>query len=395
MRPARTVVLDSPRLRRGCLVAGLGGTLVAALAGIAAPVSFFAAWLFAWLAVLALSLGALANVMIHELTGGEWGFVVRRPLEAALATLPVVAMLGVPLLFGLADLYPWAAPHAPGARLDAKAWWLDMPFFVARAIVYFAIWIAIATAMRRQWQRHRTNATRLGQPAVRRLAIVGLAAYAVTMTLASVDWIMARSADWYSTGFGLLVLTSQAYAAFAFAAAASAASGAMRGARAVSDDRSDALVERANPARDAQDLGNIVLTYAMLWAYLAFMQFLIIWAEDLPAEIGWYVTRSTPPWKAAAIAVLVLQFALPFAAMLFRDVKRDPRRLGMLCVAVLAGHWLQVAWQVLPSSYGSAPWIAVAAAIGVGGWWLAAFSHAYARVAPGLPDGVRMAVDHG
>jgi hypothetical protein len=107
------------------------------------------------------------------------------------------------------------------------------------------------------------------------------------------------------------------------------------------------------------------------------------------------VTRSTPVWQGWAVATLVLQFALPFAAMLFRDIKRDPRRLGTLCVAVLAGHWLQMAWQVLPSSYGSAPWIAVAAVIGVGGWWLAAFSHAYARVAPGLPDAVRMAVEHG
>jgi hypothetical protein len=386
---------DSPRLRRGCLVAGGAGVFVAVAAGFGAPDSFFAAWLFAWLAVLALALGALVNVMIHELTGGEWGFVVRRPLEAALATLPVVALLGVPLLFGLGHLYPWAAPHAAGSRLDAKAWWLDTPFFVVRAVLYFAIWIAIATAMRRQWQRHRTNATRLGQPAVRRLAIVGLVACAVTMTLAGVDWIMARSADWYSTGFGLLVLTSQAYAAFAFAAAVAAFTGAMRGARAVEDERVDALVERPNPARDAQDLGNIVLTYAMLWAYLAFMQYLIIWAEDLPAEIGWYLTRSTPVWKAWAIATLILQFALPFAAMLFRDVKRDPRRLGALCVAVLAGHWLQMAWQVLPSSYGSAPWIAIAAAIGVGGWWLAAFSHAYARVAPGLPGVGQMAVDHG
>ena len=133
----------------------------------------------------------------------------------------------------------------------------------------------------------------------------------------------------------------------------------------------------------------------MLWAYLAFTQFLIIWAEDLPAEIGWYVTRSTPVWKAWSIAVLFLQFALPFAAMLFRDVKRDPRRLGALCVAVLAGHWLQVAWQVLPSSTGTAPWLAVPAAIGVAGLWLAAFLFACVRVAPGLPDDRPIAIEHG
>src|SRR6185437_2550343 len=149
---------------------------------------------------------------------------------------------------------------------------------------------------------------------------------------------------WYSTGFGLLVLTSQAFGAFVFAVAVSAASGAMRGARAVDDDRNAAMVERPNPARDAQDLGNILLTYAMLWTYLAFMQFLVIWAEDLPAEIGWYVVRATPPWKALAIVVFGLQFAVPFVAMLFRGFKRNPARLGVLCGVVLVAYVLEIAW---------------------------------------------------
>jgi hypothetical protein len=394
MSTRRPIDPGDPRLGRVCLVAGSVGCALAALGGIAAPASFFAAWLFAWLAVLAIALGALANVMIHELTGGEWGFVVRRPLEAAMGTLPVVGLLGIPLLAGLGDLYPWAMPHAAGAAAPRR-WWLDTPFFVARAVAYFAIWIAIASALRRQWQRHRTNATRLGDARVRRLAIAGMLAYAATMTLASVDWIMARSADWYASGFGLLVMTSQAYAAFAFAAAVAAATGAMRGARAVADDRNDAMVEHANPARDAQDLGNIVLTYAMLWAYLAFTQFLIIWAEDLPAEIGWYVTRATSLWKSWATATLVLQFALPFVAMLFRDFKRDPRRLGVLCGAVLAGHVLQVAWQVLPPDLGPRPWLAVPALVGVAGVWLAAFLFAWRRVAPGLPGMSHVVTAHG
>lgn len=386
--------LADPRVRRACLGAGLGAAVLAALAGRGAPAHFFAAWLFAWLCVLGIALGALANVMIHELTGGDWGFVVRAPLEAALATLPVVAVLGAPLVFGLAVLYPWAA-HPGDPAFAGKHWYLNTPFVVARAALYFVVWIALAESLRRQWRRHRTNAGTAAQPKVRALAITGLILYATTMTLAAVDWIMALSADWYATGFGLLVLTSQAFGAFAFAVAASAASGAMRGARAIGDDRNAALVERGNPARDAQDLGNILLTYAMLWAYLAFMQFLIIWAEDLPAEIGWYVARATPVWKWLAIVVFALQFAVPFVAMLFRDFKRDPARLGVLCGVVLAAHVLEIAWEVLPASPGTPAWLATLALVAVGGLWLRAFLGAYAHMAPPASAGDGMVVDHG
>jgi hypothetical protein len=382
-----------PRARRACLAIGIGATVLAALAGTAAPAQFFAAWLFAWLCVLGIALGAMANVMIHELTGGEWGFVVRAPLEAALATLPAVALLGVPLVFGLAHLYPWAA-HAGDPAFAGKRWYLNTPFFVVRAALDFAIWIALATALRRQWSRHRTNAAPVARPALRVLSIAGLVLYAVTMTLAAVDWIMALSADWYATGFGLLVLTSQAFGAFAFAVAVGAASGEMRGARAVADDRNAAMVERPNPARDAQDLGNILLTYAMLWAYLAFMQFLVIWAEDLPAEIGWYVARATPPWKALAVVVFALQFVVPFVAMLFRGFKRDPARLGALCGVVLVAHVLEIAWEVLPASPATPPWLAVLALLAVGALWLHAFMVAHSRAAP-APRRADFGVEHG
>lgn len=384
------------RHQRACLGIGIVATIVVAIAGSADPSRALAAWLFAWLGVLGIALGALANVMIHELTGGEWGFVIRRPLESAMGTLPVVALLGVPLAFGLPHLYPWAAPHADDALLAAKAWYLDAPFFIVRALAYFAIWIALATAMRRQWRRHRSNATRAGAPALRALSIAGLILYALTMTLAAVDWIMSLVRDWYSTGFGLLVLTSQALGAFAFAVAVSAVTGAMRGANAVADVRNDAMVERPNPARDAQDLGNILLMYVMMWAYLAFTQFLIIWAEDLPSEIGWYVARATPHWKALAIVVLLLQFVAPFVAMLFRGFKRDPMRLGALCAVVLLAHVLQIAWQVLPAFAGVPAWIAVLALIAVGALWLCAFLTVDAHATPpAVAVSPRIAADHG
>ncbi len=370
-------------MQRVTFACGIVAALIAAVAGWFDPAHFFPAWLFAWLCVLGIALGALANVMIHELTGGAWGFVIRRALESAIGTMPVVALLGVPLAFGLSHLYPWAAPRGADALLDAKAWYLETPFFVARAAAYFAVWIALALALRRQWRAHRMSATGAPQPDARALAIAGLIAYAVTMTLAAVDWIMSLSRDWHSTGFGLLVLTSQALAAFAFGVAASVAGGALRGAcRAPAAVPADAMNEPPGTARDAQDLGNILMMYAMLWAYLAFTQFLIIWAEDLPTEIGWYVARATPGWKALAVVVVLLQFVLPFVAMLFRTFKRDALRLAALCAVVLCAHVLEVAWHVLPAFDGAQLWFAPVALVAVGGLWGAAFLVLYARSSP-------------
>ncbi len=382
----------APRLRSAALACGTLASVAAVLAGTADPTHFFAAWLFAWLCVLGVALGALANVMIHELTGGEWGFVIRRALEAALATLPVIAALGVPLLFGLGRLYPWAAAQPSDALLAAKAWYLNTPFFIGRAVVYFMAWIGIAAALRRHWRAHRSNAGNVAAPAARALAVGGLIVYAVSMSLAATDWIVSLSRDWYSTGFGLYALTSQALCAFAFGVAASVACGALRNtSRAMPQD---AMNEPASRARDAQDLGNVLLMYVMLWAYLAFTQFLVIWAEDLPSETSWYLTRATPGWKALAIVVLCLQFALPFCAMLFRRVKRDPGHLAALCAVVTGAGVLQVAWQVLPP-FGDEPvWLPLLTLVGVGGLWLAAFTASYARTETAR-RAANGALDHG
>ena len=382
--------IPAARVRRIGLAVGSAATVAAVVAGIAAPAGFFAAWLFAWLCVLAIALGALANVMIHELTGGEWGFVIRPALESALGTLPIVGLLGIPLLFGLPHLYPWAAAHPGDALLAAKSWYLNTPFFTLRAIACFIVWSALAFALRRQWRLRRTNAAGAPQPDLRALSIAGLIVYALTMTLAATDWIMSLSRDWYSTGFGLFVLISQALVAFAFAVAASVASGALAGAPSThARIPADAMSEAPSVARDAQDLGNILLMYVMMWAYLAFTQFLIIWAEDLPSEIGWYVMRSTRGWKALAIVIFLLLFVLPFAAMLFRRFKRDPARLGVLCAIVVVGCVLQFAWQVLPPFAAEPMGFALLALAGVGGLWAAAFATLHAKSVPFARAGTR------
>jgi len=353
------------RVRRGALAAAITGSALTAAAYWLDRPHVFQSWLFVWLFFLGIALGSMVNVMIHELTGGAWGFAVRPPAEAAMATLPVLALLGLPLAFGLGDLYPWAR-ESDGAR----RWYLNAAAFEVRAVVYFALWIGISSALLRYWRAGATNAASPPRPALRRLSIAGLLVYAVTMTLAAVDWIMSLSADWYSTTFGLLVMVGQSLSGFAFTVAFAVFAGYLH-------DGSP------NAARNAQDLGNLLLTFVMLWAYLAFTQFLIIWAEDLPPEIGWYVLRADAKWRALAIAVLALQFALPMIAMLFRSFKRSPRRLAGLCAIVLVAHWGELLWLVAPPSRTEGfalRWTDVAATLAISGFWLASLLSILARL---------------
>ncbi len=368
------------------LASCLGATLVGAVCWYASPARFYPSYLIAWLFFLGIALGAMVNVMIHELTGGSWGFALRRPLEAAMATLPSLALLATPLVFGLAELYPWAGPDA--AAFADKSWYLNMSFFAVRAIACFATWIALALTLRHLRAGGETNATATAARP-RAAAIAGLVIYALTVTIAAVDWIMSLSPRWYSTTFGLLVMVGQALAAFAFAIVCAAArSTLVRGTR--------------DAAQTTGDLGNIVLMYAMLWAYLAFTQFLVIWSEDLPHEIAWYVLRSRADWRTLAIVVLTLQFAVPVVAMLFRAVKRQPAALAALCTLMLVAHVLELVWLVAPSFRTQSSWLdwydIVALAI-VGSLWLAAFSLSYARTADwrfaAATSTSRTGLDHG
>lgn len=375
------------RYQRNALTAASVATLVCLIAWRFDPPALAAAWLGAWLFFVGVAVGSLAIVMIHELTGGAWGFAIRRPLESAMSTLPALAALALPLAFNLPNLYPWA--HATAGKIAEvllrKAAYLNVAFFDARAVIYFTVWIALAFALRRHWLRRETNAGATPNRRLRALSIAGLILYAITATLAAVDWVMSLSADWYSTAFGLLVMVSQAYSAFALAIACAVWAGDVRPAT-------------GREGHTAGDLGNIVLTFAMLWAYLAFTQFLIIWAEDLPKEIDWYVARSSAFWKALAIAVLGLKFVVPFVAMLFRSFKREPHRLAGLCAALLIGQGLEIVWMIEPSFPPTRPWHFAADFAGfmaVGGFWIVAFLRLYpagpvlrapARSPPGVPE---------
>jgi hypothetical protein len=340
-------------------VLGVGGALID-------PPAFFRAYLPAYIFWIGIPVGCLALLMLHHLVGGRWGFMIQRVLEAAIQTLPLMALLFIPLLFGLPDLYPWARTDVVAADplLQQKTAYLNVPFFGARALGYFAIWIVLGRLLV-AWsiQQDRTSDPTLTQR-LQRLSGPGLVLYGLTVTFASIDWMMSLDPKWYSTIFGMIFMVSFGLAALALAIVVT---------RFVESE--EPLVQVISADR-WHDLGNLLLALVMFWAYLNFCQFLLIWAENLAEEIPWYAHRIGGGWEWVAFALLLFQFALPFVLLLSRDTKRNSRPLSAVAAAILFMHWLDILWMVAPSFYPARfhlHWLDIAAPVGIGGLWLAAF----------------------
>ena len=360
-----------PGLSRTSGLIGLLALVVALVLGAFDPQPFFEAWLPTWLFLLGISLGAMANVMVHEITGGEWGNVLRPPLHAAMLALPLVAALAVPLAFGLPHLFPWARADAIAHEIEARRWYLNVPGFLLRNAAALVVFSVLSRMLVSRLQRHDEQA----RASVRRIAVTGLLIYLLLVTLMAYDFIASLVPAWTSTAIGVRLGVAQFVAAFGFAVPFAV------------------FHAKENPAHaspaDFRDLGNLLLTFAMMWAYIAFTQYLIIWGEDLSHEITWYYPRVRTGWVFVGIAVVFLEFALPVAAMLFRTVKMRSTSLAIVCALALIGQWLDCVWLTLPSLRTSGlalRAVDIVVLIAQGGLWLAVVAAIADRVQVPLPE---------
>lgn len=353
------------RLRSIGLIAGVCLLLVLLLLGRASPRQALLSYLFAFVFFTGLSTGSLALLLVHLLTGGAWGERLRPQLLAAADTLPLQALLALPILIGLHTLYPWAsdAARAHDALLRAQSWYLDPGFFVARTIVCFALWLALLAALRR-WLVDPSR-----YEALPRLAAAGLIVYALTTLLVATDWVMSLMPHWRSSTFGMMLATGWLLAAAALA------------------------VLRATAARGApgevvepdvlHDLGNLLLMFVLAWTYLAFMQYLTIWIADQPPEIAWYIPRTLTSWRVVAWLLIVFHFAVPFAVLLSRRAKQRRRWLGTIAAMLLGANLLDALWIIVPDArvLGFAlRWTDLLAPAGMGMLW---FSLYFTRLGTG------------
>jgi len=336
---SQTVASSLARVQRTAFAAGAAGAVLSLLGLVLDHERFFQAYLTGYLFVLGPALGSLAIVMLHNMTGGAWGFAVRRLLEAAMRTLPFVALAFLPIALGLQSLYEWSHGEAVAADpiLQHKAAYLNVPFFLARALVYFALWSGLALFMVRLSERYDRK---LSLKALRRLKSAsgfGLAAYVLSMSFASFDWGMSLEPHWFSTIYGVHFVVGQALSTLCLAVLAAAFLA-----------RHEPFARWLAP-RHFHDLGNLTLAFVMLWAYVSFSQFLIIWSGNLPEEIPWYLKRIGPAWQGLALVLVVFHFAAPFVILLVRSSKQNARVLARLAAALLVMRFLDVYWQIAPS----------------------------------------------
>jgi len=355
------------RLRRWSLAVGVLGLIICGAGAVLSPDQFFRSYLLGYLFWTGIVLGSLALIALHHLTGGGWGFAIQRILESATRTLPLMVLLFVPVLLGMKRLYLWARPEAVAgdAILQHKVLYLNAPFFWARTVAYFAIW-AVLIFLFNRWSRQQD---RTADPSfTRRLQVLGgptLVIYVLTVTFAAVDWVMSLDPHWFSTIYGILFVVGQGLTTLAFAIVVIA--------RLVQHAPLSEVVRE----KHFQDLGNLLLAFVMLWAYISFSQFLIIWSGNLPEEIPWYQHRLHGGWEWIALLLVVFHFALPFVLLLLRTVKRRAATLTRVALAMIVMRFLDLFWIVAPTFHPeqlSLHWLDIAAPVGIGGIWIAVFA---------------------
>lgn len=353
-------------LQRWALIAGVVGLVLCVVGATLNSTQFFQSYLWAYLFWFGIAMGTFGIMMIQHVSGGRWGMAIRRLLEAGAMTIPLMAVLFIPILLGIPTLYEWS--HADVVQHDAvlagKQIYLNVGFFIGRAVFYFAVWILMSFLLNR-WSvdQDRTENPKLPRR-FRLLSAPGLVIYMLTMTFAVFDWAMSLEPHWFSTIYGAMFVMGQAVSSLSFVIVI-----------AVLLRNRQPLAARLN-ADLFNDLGNLLLAFTMLWAYMSFSQFLIIWSGDLPEEVTWYLHRSAGGWMTIATLLIVVHFFAPFFLLLIRNNKRRPQLLIGIALLLLVMHLINIFWLVIPAFYQTgihASWMDLAAPIGIGGIWIAAY----------------------
>ncbi len=355
-----------PGMRQfGMILVALGLVLTGIGLALSGLDRFYQAYLVAYTFWMGVVLGSLAILMVQHLSGGAWGIVLRRPLEAVVKTLPVMAFLFLPIVFGMQSLYEWAHPDALNDPIiREKALYLNTPFFLVRQVFYFVVWTAMGTLLCRWSAEH----DRTGDPALlKKMSVLsggGLVVYGLTVTFAMIDWTMSVNPHWFSTIWGMLYVGGQALSAFSFGIIVLV------------------MLSQAPPLNKVithhhlHDLGKLLFAFLMMWAYLTFSQLLIIWAANIPEEIPHYLTRWEGGWQYVSLFILVLHFILPYSLLLSRDIKRSPTRLRVVATWIICVRVVDYYWHVAPEFHSeglSISLLDVALPLALGGIFLSMF----------------------
>ena len=352
-------------LQKKCLLTGLVGAFLSFIGFWISREAFAVSYLTNYVFWISIPIGSLALPMIHYLTGGGWGFPIRRLQEVLASSIPIFALFLLPLLFCLPELYEWARPEAVAhdPLLAHKKAYLNPMGFIFRAILYFAIWTILARTMNRWSLEGDPQNAAHPSSKLQGLGGGGLILYGLTVTFASIDWMMSIEPHWFSTIYGLLFLIGFALSGLAFAL--------LMGLWL----RKHSDFNRVLNTTRSHDLGNILFAFILLWAYVNLSQFIIMWTANLQEEVPWYLRRLSGGWGAISVATALLHFAFPFFLLLMRGTKRNFKALATVAGLLLFMRWVDLYWFIQPVFYPKLHfhWMDLTTFAAVGGLWGYAF----------------------
>lgn len=355
------------RAQRIAFVVGAAALIACVIGAFSNPHQFFISYLYSYLFWLGLSLGCLCLAMIHNLTGGRWGDVTRRFLEAGYMTLPMMAVLFLPILGAVRILYQWAqSSEVPLVKvLTHRQHYMNVPAFTGRAIFFFAIGIIMALLLRR-WSLQQNETTDVTPTRrARALSGPGVVIYPLMVTFGWIDWVMSLEPDWYSTMFAIIICAGHILSTIAFAIIM------------LAWFREDQPFQPLLASGQFHQLGNLLLTFVMFWTYVSLGQLIVIWSGNLPHEIIWYQHRIQDGWRYVVGFLALFNFFLPFFLLLFRASKKQAQSLRTLAWIVFMSQIVENYWLVEPAFYPEGfhlNWMDVLMPIGFGGAWMATFA---------------------
>jgi hypothetical protein len=357
---------------RALVVAGLAAValIIGAFIGPNALDHALRAYLAGYVLWVGASLGCMALLMVNHLSAGKWGLIIRRILEAGAAQFPLMFILFIPIALGMHHLFPWTEPRFSQLPWDAqkiilhKRLYMNTIFFLVRWPIYFFLWWWFSSTLRR-WsiERDRDPLAWDFQRHLENRSGVGIVMYALTMTFAMIDWVMSLDATWFSTIFGLIFLAGQGLMALSICII------------------TVLLLSQEEPMRsmlrktEMHDLGKLMLAFVMLYAYLSFSQWLITWSGNLPQEIHFYLNRLAGNWMNLSRFLILFEFAVPFALLLSRRLKKQPGFMVPLCLWIIFVRMVDLYWHVEPNFVTEQRqitfnWMYLAAPLAIGGLWV-------------------------
>ncbi len=363
-------------LRRFEFAVLLGGALLLGASVIGAffgPGDFFRGYLVGYLFWLGVTLGSTGLLMIYYITGGAWGVVTRRLLEAASRTLPLLAVLFIPLGLGVSTLYQWAHPDLVklDATLQHRSGYLNPPFFFVRAGIYLILWNVFAYFLNR-WSAEEDTTPGINRSRLTKLSVPGAIVLLFSISFAAVDWTASLETRWASTMWGFLFVAAEGLTALSILILAMT------------------WLSRREPMADLlsedhfHDIGKMLFADLMLWAYFAFCQYLIVWSSNLTHEISYYLARTRTSWGWVGVVLIFFHFFIPMLLLLNRNLKRNAYSLSAVAVLILVMQYLDLIWIVIPAHYRQGfriQWMNVTTPLGLGGLWF----WAYLRELPRRP----------